>query len=52
MQIYLGGGCLHGFDKERAFGTGYMAGNLWASQKHREQDENNMEYGDKSSAKS
>ena len=27
VQIYLGGGCIHSFDRQKASGAGYMAGN-------------------------
>ncbi len=40
MRIYLGGGCLPGFDRRRAFGSGYMAGNHWAGREYGEHDEN------------
>lgn len=51
MQIYLRGGCLHGFNRQKAFGAEYMTGNPWASQGHGEYDENNMGHGNKSSTK-
>ena len=48
MRIYLGGCCIHDFDRQRAFGAGYMAENSWVSQVYQRYDEINMEQGGES----
>ena len=43
MQIYLGGSCLYGFDRQKAFGARYLAENPSASREHWKHDKNNLE---------
>lgn len=50
-QGYLGGYGLYGFNRRRASGARYMAGNSPASRKHRKHDESNVEHGGNASAK-
>ncbi len=51
MQIYLKGGCLNGFDGQKAFEAKHMAKNPWTRREHGEHDKNNIGHGGKPLAK-
>lgn len=44
MQKYLADYSLYGFNRQKAFGAGYIAKNFPASQKDQIQNKSNMEY--------
>ncbi len=44
MRIHLRGCCLYGYDRRKAFGAKYMAGNPSASREYGKHDENNVEH--------
>ena len=42
MRVYLGSNHMYGFDKQRTFRAGYIAGSSGLSQEHRKHDESNI----------